>query len=177
LLENADRSKNKVDTFVQIKAELKRKVPSGEPAPTYSSIAKLCGMTVGEIKAIEKDWFKVPTWAINAVQRGDIAEATAVEVGKLKTVALQDKCKEILREKGKLSTATVKEERKFVATAQYATMVSSGGLGISSALPGLTEYFSRKELLNIYVELEKGYVNDVLAHIETLLGLPIKKRS
>jgi ParB-like chromosome segregation protein Spo0J len=171
LLENSVRSSNEVNTYSilyeMIKAQLKS---GGDLGQIYKDTAKETGMTIGEIKAIEKKWHKVPTWSVNAVLRGEIAPSTAKAIGKLSDT-LQKECKEELKTNGALSTATVEAKRRFVQTQVYSSMQASLGMNI----PATRDFFSRKEVEEILRLLpnehpEDTYGNEARNYIHQLLN-------
>jgi hypothetical protein len=138
IIENQQRSPNEISAWETIRAMLYAK-PVDNVAPTYKTISDYLQMSIGEIKALERKWGKVPVWASNAVVKGIVAPTTAILIGKLDK-SLQDECKETLRTEKKLSFANVKEKKQFVQIASYAQMMPQLQIAVQR------DYYSREEL-------------------------------
>ena len=162
LIENDQRSPNEVNTWQIIREMLYAKPVDGN-APTYKSISDYTGITIGEIKALERKWGTVPVWSINAVARGDIAPSTAIAVGKLSR-ELQKECKTQLETTKKLSAVTVKAKREFVRTEAYGAMIP--GLN----LPVVRDYYTRQEVEAIQSYLATNRFDDVKIYVDNLLS-------
>jgi len=166
LIENSVRSNNDVNTYSILHDMMRTQMKAGgDLSQVYKDTAKTTGLTVGEIKAIEKKWCKVPVWSVNAVLRGEIAPSTAKAIGKLSDT-LQKECKEELKVNKALSTSAVESKRRFVQTQVYSKMQTNLGLNI----PAARDFFSRKEVEEIASRLNSGYFANALEYANQLLA-------
>jgi hypothetical protein len=166
LIENSVRSNNEVNTYSILHDMIRDQMKTGgDLSQIYKDTAKATGLTIGEIKAIEKKWCKVPTWSVNAVLRGEIAPSTAKAIGRLSETQ-QKECKEDLRVNKSLSTSTVEAKRRFVQTAVYSEMQSALGLNI----PATRDFYTREELQHIRDLFKNAGLDETLLYVDKLLN-------
>jgi hypothetical protein len=164
LIENSVRSPNEVSAYTALKRILKDLMKSGgDLNQAYKEAAKWSGYSVGEVKAIETRWHKVPVWTVNAVERGDIAPSVAIAVGKL-GADHQAECKEDFQANGKLSAKDVHDKKQITQANGYASL--------SNTLFPQTrgrEWFHRDDLVALQHEMKNP---EDIQMVQSLLDLP-----
>jgi len=146
LIENAQRNANGISDYVAIKTLLKR-----DKTATYKSIAKAICKTEAYVKTIDRKYAKVPDWTLEATLQGKIAETTAILVGSFRP-AEQRRCRDILKEKEKLTHEEAQGIRRFIQKEAVASMMPS--LGLTSATPTKQAFFPRGDIDKIAELLE-----------------------
>lgn len=158
LWENNQRTSNEVSDYVAIKNLLLSGL-------NYKEIAKDLGLPVNSIKALDKNWARVPRWAVDACLAGKINTNTAKEVGKVKGKERQNLLQKVLKEEGKLSTNRVRETKRAIQQEIVAKLTPSMGFDVQER-----DMFTRIELKTILELVKNKTKKEAIAYIEELLA-------
>jgi ParB/RepB/Spo0J family partition protein len=162
LIENAQRNANGISDYVAIKTILER-----DKTATYKSIAKAICKTEAYVKTIDKKYARVPDWALEATLQGKIAETTAILVGSFRP-AEQKQCRNMLKEKDKLSHEEAQSIRRFVQKEAVASIMPS--LGLTPATPTKQAFFPRNNIEKIAELLEAKKYPELRKFVVQLLS-------
>jgi ParB-like chromosome segregation protein Spo0J len=148
LVENAQRSANPISDYLAIRGLLFSK-----EVTSYKQIADRLHVSVSYVKQADEKYAHVPTWALEGVIAGTVAQGVAIEIGKL-SPPKQKEAKAILKEKGKITGGAVRDMRRVILQDTVSQVTNLTGFETKS--DGLRQFFNRDELESIQSLLAEG---------------------
>ena len=160
LVENAQRAANGVADYMAVKEIL-----HSDRTATYESIAKSICKSKAYVQKIDRQYCKIPSWALEATLAGDMAETTAVLIGSFSKTE-QEQCYNMFKKDGHLSHERAQQIRRFIQQ----EIVASFAPGLGFTEPQKQEFYPRSAIEEIASLLEAKKYPELRKLISKLLS-------
>lgn len=161
LVENAQRSGNPISDYLAI-----REMLFSKEFHSYEDIAKVLHVSKAYVKQADEKYAHVPSWALEGVIAGSVAQGVAIQIGKLSPVR-QKEAKALLKKDGKITGGTIQNMRRAILADTTSKVTSL--VGFDTKTNGKREFFNRDELIGIQELLASGKTGAAKKALKELL--------
>ena len=161
LVENSQRSGNPISDYLAI-----REMLFSKEFHSYEDIAKVLHVSKAYVKQADEKYAHVPSWALEGVIAGSVAQGVAIQIGKLSPVR-QKEAKALLKKDGKITGGTIQNMRRAILADTTSKVTSL--VGFDTKTNGKREFFNRDELIGIQELLASGKTGAAKKALKELL--------